>query len=169
MSKNNIKNYNNFNNYNREQRRQLERQQRRQKEFVEDVKITKVNGFARVDVQEDSELPCEIGYGDNWYKINTGYLTLVSIAKLEEERVRKQAKGNFDGLEALGYFDNVLRAVFADGEYDRFFTENPNVSFEGIREIANAMTHLISTDKSQLIEEAEDANADTSFRKRSGI
>lgn len=161
MSKNN--NVQNFYG-NREQRRQQERYARKQKNVYDDITIKKVNGLARVDIQENSELPCEVGYGDHWYRINTGYLTLVNIARLDEERNKKVAAGKFSGMEAITYFDNILRVVFEDGEYERFFKENPNTSFEGVRELANAMTKLISSDKSGLIDDSEDANAKDSFR-----
>lgn len=160
------KNYNNYNYGNREQRRQQERQARKENNIQEKLNsfsVVRNNNIVSSKIeQEDDELVYYMDYKGESYEINGGYLTVLNIMAIEEEKAEKKRKGQYSVSKDVIDFDKTLRLALSNGEYERFFENNPKISINEIANVATAITKLIMTDGNEIEDEA--AEEQDSFR-----
>ena len=153
------KNYNNYNYGNREQRRQQERQARKENNIQEKLNsfsVVRNNNIVSSKIeQEDDELVYYMDYKGESYEINGGYLTVLNIMAIEEEKAEKKSKGQYS-------VSKDVRLALSNGEYERFFENNPKISINEIANVATAITKLIMTDGNEIEDEA--AEEQDSFR-----
>lgn len=158
------KNYNRNNQYygNREQRRQ---QARITKQNGLDINnVLNINDYVKHGntittsvPQENDELVCKIQYNGEEYEITTGYISVLGIMKIQRE-----------GVSDVMDFDKVLRLIFMDGEYERFFANNPRITFNELKNVVEAMIKFVIIDKAQIVEDVkkdEVSEKPDSFRK----
>lgn len=162
------KNYGNYSN--REIRRQQERKNGQSynnglSQQFSNIKPIRRNNNVSVDVeQEDEQLCYWMDYKNESYEINAGYLTYLGIVQIQENANKDKRNGKYDSSRDLIDFDKILRLAFADGEYDRFFKNNPKISIDEIAKVSMSISKLIMTNGDELEDEEESAE-DTSFRE----
>jgi hypothetical protein len=152
------KNYKNNNQYygNREQRRQQERKNRDNavNSIIDINKYIRHDNIIETSIpQEDDELICKIQYRGEEYEISTGYISILTLSAFQS---------NSETMNPIE-FDKILRVLFMEGEYERFFKNNPRISVAELRNVLEAMIKFVAIDKSKIIDNGGSEEQD-SFR-----